>query len=135
MLQVDEATYTDLSSLTYDFGGDLKWQWDGVQFNILPDVRRIIRVSAASQLLAVGTNASVTLSTVKADGTLDTGFNGQVIMVAQIGDATKLYRVTFVNGVKVVNIPTTAVNRTIELLSSPFSLVEASMPITIVQDI
>lgn len=134
-LQITEADYTLISELSHPAGGDLKWQWNGVVFVATTDPRRKIRVVATSATVVVGTSAQVTLSVLTAGGAVDTTFNGQVLVLVQAGDNRRIFRVTFVNGVKVVNVPTTALGRIIELLPSPLSLVEDSVPITLVTDV
>lgn len=133
-VQLNESDYGSVSDLSHPAGGTLKWLWNGAAIQLVADTRKTIRVSVTSQIIAQGTAAAITLSVLKADGTVDTTFNGQVTLLAQVGDVAKIFRIQFASGVKVVNVPTTNFSGMVEVVSSRFSLVESPLPITVVQD-
>ena len=133
-MELTEAQYAQLSNLIHPSGGDLKWQWNGVTFNALADVRKTVRITT-SPIIASGTSLSITLSVLKADGTVDAAFNGQVTINATVGNQERAFRVTFVNGIKTFNVPTTNIFGLIRLYSSANSLIETDSPTVIVQDV
>lgn len=107
MAEVTEVTIQEMTSLSYPGCSHLRYKWEAGAVVEVADPRPTIRFTPLVIEVEKDTpDVSMTISLLRADGTVNTNFNDTRLMRIATSDRERKLQLSFSSGVAQVNIPT-----------------------------